>query len=45
MIGFVNSERVLEWQDTEKAWTSGCVGLGVKNGRTMFKSISLRPTS
>jgi hypothetical protein len=45
MVGFVDGEPVLEWQDTDKPWTKGCVGLGVKNGRTLFKSISLRPAS
>jgi hypothetical protein len=45
MVGFVNGERVLEWEDADKPWTNGCVGLGVKNGRTLFQSISLRPVS
>ena len=43
MVGYVNGKRLLEWRDTDKPWTHGCVGLGVQNGRTMFKSISLRP--
>jgi hypothetical protein len=43
LVGYVDGERLLEWQDTDKPWTHGCVGLGVKNGRTLFKSVSLRP--
>ena len=41
--GFVDGQRVLEWHDQEMPWESGCVGLGVKNGRTMFLSAALRP--
>jgi hypothetical protein len=45
MVGFVDGERVLQWTDEDQTWTHGCVGLGVKNGRAMFRSISLRPVS
>jgi hypothetical protein len=43
MTGFVDGVKVLEWQDPDDSWPSGCVGLGVKDGRTMFYSASLRP--
>jgi hypothetical protein len=43
MVGSVDGKRLLEWQDTDQPWTHGCVGLGVKNGRTRFGSLSLRP--
>ena len=45
MTGLVNGIKVLEWTDPDRVWTSGCVGLGVKNGRTQFYSASLRPIS
>jgi len=43
MIGLVDGRQVLEWTDTERVWQSGCVGLGVKNGRTLFFEASLTP--
>jgi len=43
MEGFVDGERILEWKDAADPWQSGCVGLGLKNGRTMFAALSLRP--
>ena len=43
--GLVDGQRVLEWEDPETPWESGCVGLGVKNGRTMFLSATLSPAS
>jgi len=43
MTGFVDGVKVLEWQDPDDSWPSGCVGLGVKDGRTMFYSAALRP--
>jgi hypothetical protein len=45
MTGLVDGKEVLEWTDPEQVWASGCVGLGVKNGRTLFYSVSLRPVS
>jgi ADP-ribosylglycohydrolase len=43
MTGSVDGVKVLEWTDSDRTWQSGCVGLGVRNGRTMFYSVSLRP--
>jgi ADP-ribosylglycohydrolase len=43
MEGFVDGQRLLEWTDAETPWESGCVGLGLKNGRTMFLSAALHP--
>ncbi len=43
MKGFVDGEQVLDWDDTADPWESGCVGLGLKNGRTLFIAASLRP--
>jgi hypothetical protein len=43
MVGYVDGEMVLEWEDPEDTWKSGCVGLGVKNGRTLFTRVSLSP--
>jgi hypothetical protein len=45
MTGFVDGQRVLQWEDPQNPWASGCVGLGVKNGRTLFLSASLSPVS
>jgi hypothetical protein len=45
MAGYVDGQKVLEWEDPECLWASGCVGLGVKDGRTMFLAASLRPVS
>jgi ADP-ribosylglycohydrolase len=45
MTGFVDGQKVLEWRDTERPWPDGCVGLGLKNGRTLFIEASLRPVS
>ena len=43
MTGWVNGEKVLEWEDADNTWESGCVGVGVRDGRSMFFSASLRP--
>ena len=45
MQGFVYGERILEWEDATDPWQSGCVGLGLKNGRTMFTALSLCPAT
>jgi hypothetical protein len=45
MVGFVDGAKVIEWQDPDHSWQSGCIGVGVKNGRTMFYSLSLQPIS
>ena len=45
MTGLVDGEKVLEWTDPGQVWSSGCVGLGVRNGRTLFLSAALRPVS
>jgi ADP-ribosylglycohydrolase len=45
MTGFVDGVRVLEWQDADSSWQSGCVGLGVQDGRTVFYSLTLQPVS
>jgi hypothetical protein len=45
MTGYVDGEKVLEWQDRDRVWASGCVGLGVKNGRTIFYGVSLYSVS
>ena len=44
MTGSVDGKQVLEWEDPASSWSSGCVGLGVKNGRTMYLDASVRPT-
>jgi hypothetical protein len=43
MVGYVDGAEVLEWEDPEGTWKSGCVGLGVKNGRTLYTRVSLSP--
>ncbi len=43
MRGFVDGQPVLEWQDTDRPWDTGCIGLGLKDGRTLFYSVILRP--
>lgn len=43
MIGLVDGQPVLEWADPEARWSHGCVGLGLRNGRTIFYSVSLQP--
>ena len=43
MTGFADGQKMLEWQDTDHPWENGCVGLGVKNGRTLFIDASLQP--
>jgi hypothetical protein len=43
MVGFVDGEPILEWEDRGDPWTKGCVGLGVRDGRTMFYSATLSP--
>ena len=43
MVGCVDGAEVLEWEDPEGTWKSGCVGLGVKNGRTLYTRVSLSP--
>jgi hypothetical protein len=43
MTGFVDGRRVLEWTDPDRHWPQGCVGLGVKNGRTFFLEARLEP--
>jgi hypothetical protein len=43
MTGFVDGEPVLEWEDVDCPWTSGCVGLGLRDGRTMFLRAALGP--
>jgi ADP-ribosylglycohydrolase len=45
MTGFVDGQEVLQYQDTDHPWGSGCVGLGLENGRTQFIAISLRPVA
>jgi hypothetical protein len=45
MEGYVDGRRLLEWTDREMPWESGCVGLGLENGRTMFLSAVLRPAT
>ncbi len=45
MTGWVNGEKVLEWEDPDNTWESGCVGVGVRDGRSMFFSALLRPES
>jgi ADP-ribosylglycohydrolase len=43
MTGFVDGERVLQWEDTDSPWEAGCVGLGLLNGRTIFTRAALHP--
>jgi hypothetical protein len=43
MTGFVDGEPLLEWRDPERPWQAGCVGIGVKDGRTLVSSLSLQP--
>ncbi len=45
MTGFVDGQKLLEWEDPQGVWQSGCVGLGVKNGRTLFLSASVAPVA
>jgi hypothetical protein len=42
---FVDDQPMLEWRDVDRPWESGCVGLGVRNGRTLYIDASLRPPS
>jgi hypothetical protein len=43
MTGFVDGAQVLEWEDPEGRWQSGCVGVGLLNGRTLFARASVAP--
>jgi ADP-ribosylglycohydrolase len=43
IVASVDGRRLLEWEDTKAPWESGCVGLGLQNGRTLFVEASLRP--
>ncbi len=43
MTGFVAGHKVLEWEDAGDNWESGCVGLGVKDGRTLFYRVTVQP--
>ena len=43
MTGLVDGRQVLQWEDVESPWKAGCVGLGLRNGRTMYYRASLQP--
>jgi len=43
MIGLVDGQRVLQWIDEGSPLEAGCVGLGLRNGRTIYYRASLRP--
>ena len=43
MVGYVDDVRMLEWEDTESPWKSGCIGLGLKNGRAFFLEAKVGP--
>jgi hypothetical protein len=45
VVGYVDGDEMLDWEDIQNPWESGCVGLGVKNGRTLFLSARLRPAT
>ncbi len=43
MRGFVDGQQMLEWVDRDRPWEAGCIGLGLKDGRTLFLHVALRP--
>ncbi|MBN1642171.1 MAG: ADP-ribosylglycohydrolase family protein [Anaerolineae bacterium] len=43
MTGWVDGEPVLSWEDPQETWQAGCVGLGLRDGRTLFARAALRP--
>ena len=43
MVGYVDGVQVLAWEDEGEPWESGCVGLGLQNGRSIFGRLSVRP--
>jgi hypothetical protein len=43
MTGFVDGQQVLQWKEEGRLWEAGCVGLGLKNGRTLYYRAALEP--